>query len=336
MRKFNLASSSPNPEGEDPDTTFEGAEGTPPGGGGKARRLLVIVGAVVIVVGGGYIALTQFTQFLGPKPQPPARPVRPIAKAPALPAGSPPAGAPAPTKQPAVPAGQAAPGPAAPTKAIEAQKAAPPSAAPPVAGQAATAPPTKTEAKAPAAKTAGPTKVAKAAPPEAQATVAPPPARPAPAAPQAAAGSFSIQVGAMVSESNAQRLKQRLEQLGYAPVIRKGKVHLRRHVVTTGDFTDRSGADEAAKRLAAQGIAARVTGSGGRFVVEAGSFANEDDAIDLARQLQRLNFPPRIQDRTQDATVYQVRVGSFPSRAEAKAKGAELEGKGFRHLVVKN
>ncbi len=112
--------------------------------------------------------------------------------------------------------------------------------------------------------------------------------------------------------------------------------HLRRHVVTTGDYADRASAEEAAKRLAAQGIAARVTPVGGRFSLEAGSFANEDDAIDLARQLQRFNYPPRIQDQAQNAAIYQVRVGSFPSRAEAQAKGAELKGKGFPYLVVKN
>lgn len=349
MREFNLASPAQAPEGGDPDHGFDAPEAAPPGGGGKSRRLLVIVGAFVIVAGGGYLAMTQLSQFLAPKPTLPPRPIRPIAKAPAPPSGTAPAGAPAPTKQaqagpvapaPAAPAAPAASPakagpPAAPVKTAEAQKAAPPAAPMPATPPAeATPPPAKAEAKTPAPAKAEPAKIAKAAPGEAPAA-APPPALPAPAA--AAAGTFSLQVGAMISEGNAQKLKQRLEQLGYAPVIRKGMAHLRRHVVTTGDYGDRAGAEEVAKRLAAQGITARVTpAAAGRFSVEAGSFTNEDDAIDLARELQKSNYPPRIQDQAQNATIYQVRVGSFPSRAEAQAKGAELKGKGFPYLVVKN
>jgi cell division septation protein DedD len=348
MREFNLASTSPDPEAGESDSTLDQAEGRPPGGRGKRSRLLVIVGAFVIVAGGGYLALTQFSQYLAPKPTPPARPIRPIAKAPAPSAGPPSAGAPAPAKQ--AQAGQVPPAPAAPpeapvkagppaappAKTAEPQKAAPPSAPGPVAERPEPAPPAKAEAKGPAPAKAEPAKIAKAAPAEPAAALAPPPVRPAQAEAAPAAGSFSLQVGAMINESNAQKLKQRLEQLGYAPVIRKGTVHLRRHVVTTGDYGDRGAAEEAAKRLAAQGIAARVAAAGGRFSLEAGSFANEDDAIDLARQLQQSNYPPRIQDQAQNATVYQVRVGSFPSKAEAQAKGSELKGKGFPYLVVKN
>jgi cell division septation protein DedD len=218
-------------------------------------------------------------------------------------------------------------------KTAEAPKAAQPAAPAPTAAPAEATPPAKAEAKIPAPAKAEPAKIAKAAPGEVPAA-APAPALPAQAA--SAAGTFSLQVGAMVNESNALKLKQRLEQLGYAPVIRKGMAHLRRHVVSTGDYGDRAGAEEAAKRLTAQGIAAHVTPVGGRFSVEAGSFTNEDDAIDLARQLQKSNYPPRIQDQAQNATIYQVRVGSFPSRGEAQAKGAELKGKGFPYLVVKN
>jgi cell division septation protein DedD len=328
MRKFNLASTPSNPEEGDPETTIDAAEARPPGGGGKGRRVLVIAGALVVVAGGAYLTLTQFTQFMAPKPAQPARPIRPIAKAPAPAPGVPPAGPPAPAKA----------GPAAqpPAQTAEPVKPAPPSTPVPVAGPAAPGPPPKAEVKVPAPTKGEPSQIAKAAPGEVSVAPAAPPARPARAEPAPAGGAFSLQVGAMINEGNAQKLKEQLEQLGYAPVVRKGTAHLRRHVVTTGDYGDRPGADEAVKRLAGQGIAARVTAVGGRFVVEAGSFASEDDAIDLARQLQRLNFAPRIQDQAQNATVYQVRVGSFPSRVEAQAKGAELKGKGFPYLVVKD
>jgi cell division protein FtsN len=80
----------------------------------------------------------------------------------------------------------------------------------------------------------------------------------------------------------------------------------------------------------------RAIQAGGRYVVEAGSFASEDDAIDLARALQKLNHQARIQDVQQNSTLYLVRVGSYGSRDEARAKGSELEGKGFRYFIVKN
>ena len=337
MRKFNLARTSPSPEAEDPDSAMEGGEVMPPRGGGKARRVLVMVVALLIVAGGGYIALTRFIESPAAKPEPPARPIRPIAKAPSLPMGPPAAGSPAPMQQSPAPTGQALPaGPGAPAKSAETPMAAQPSPLSPIPAQAVAAPPARAGAQGPAAKTGEPVKLARTAPAESGATLAPPAIPPARAESPAAAGSFSIQVGAMINESNAEQLKRRLEQLGYSPIVRRGRMYVRRHLVTTGEFPDRARADEAAKRLAALGIGAGVIASAGRFSVEAGSFTNEDDAIDLARQLQRLDYPPRIHDQTQDATVYQIRLGAFVSRAEAKAKGAELESKGFRYLIVRN
>ncbi len=140
----------------------------------------------------------------------------------------------------------------------------------------------------------------------------------------------------MLHDANAQKLKQRLEQLGYSATVRKGVANVRRHVVTVGDFPDRAGAEDLAKRLTAQGTPGRVILAGARYTVEAGTFASEDDAIDLARALQKLNYQARIQDLQQNATLYQVRVGNYASREEARAKGSELEGKGFRYFIVKD
>jgi len=192
-------------------------------------------------------------------------------------------------------------------------------------------PAAKAEAKVPAPTKADLTKIAKAParPPGALAPAARPEAPPRP-------GSFSLQVGAMINEANAQQLKQRLEQLGYSPVIQKGLANVRRHVVTIGDTPERAAAEDLAKLLANQGIRARVTSEGGRFTVEVGSFASEDDAIDLARELQKRNYPPMIRDLQQKATLYLIRLGNYASRDEARAKGAELESKGFRYFVVKN
>lgn len=352
MRKFNLGRKpSPQPEGEDPETLMEeegAAAEKPAGGDGQRRRLLLVLLAVLVVAAGGYFA---YDLFVARKPpQPPARPIRPIAKAPSPPALQP-AGAPVPGKAPAssAPPGASAPAPAAkapgavpppgPAPSAPLQKAVPPGPvaslpSPSPAGAPAKAD-TKVDVRPPAAKRAEPSKAAPAVPPPLAPAPGPPPAGPAPAA-QPAAGSFSLQVGAMATEANAQKLKQRLEQMGLSPVIRKGSAHIRRHVVTVGDFPDRAGAEDLAKRLTGHGIKGRVDTATSRFYVEAGSFLNEDDAIDLARELQKLNYPPKIQDRAQNTTLYQVRIGSFATRADAQARGAELKSKGFPYLVVKN
>jgi cell division septation protein DedD len=106
--------------------------------------------------------------------------------------------------------------------------------------------------------------------------------------------------------------------------------------VTIGETPEPAAAEELANLLAKQGIRGRVSSEGGRFSVEVGSFANEDDAIDLARELQKRNYPPRIRDLQQKTTLYLVRLGSYASRDEALALGKELESKGFRYFVVKN
>jgi cell division septation protein DedD len=329
MQRFNLGKGAPHSEGEDSDLTLEVAEGSA-GGGTKRLRLLVLL-LVLLLAAAGYVA---YTQFLAPSPQPPAPPVRPIAKAPPPAA---PGARPGGVQPPAAPSGQAAGG--APGKADVQAKAAPPAkATAPATPAPAPAVPAGAEVKGPLAKKAEPepAKVAKATPgPGAGAPPVPSQAAGAGAA-AAAPGTFSLQVGAMVSEANAQRLKQRIEQLGYPAVILKGNASLRRHVVTVGDFADRAGAEEAAKSLAGRGIKGRVAPAGGRFSVEVGSFVNEDDAIDLAREVQKLNYPPKIQDLKQNTTVYQVRVGSYASQAEAQAKGAALQQTGIRYFVVKN
>ncbi len=339
MANVNLASTPSRPEDEDPDTTIDLPEDPPRGGGGKATRILVILLAVVVMAAGGYFA---WDYFMAPKLQPPARPVRPLAKAPVAPPGAPGA--------PAVPAAPGAPPvtlPGGPTKGEGPAKAEAPGAAPGLPatpgtsapagppGKAAATSAAKAEAKGPAPAKVDLTKVAKA-------PAAPPAAAPLPSAPSRAPraegppGAYGLQMGAMVNEANAQKLKQRLEQLGYSPSIRKGVANVRRHVVIVGDFADRAGAEDLMKRLAGQGVRGRVMSQGGRFALEAGTFANEDDAIDLARELQKLTYLPRIQDVQQNTTIYQVRVGSYASREEARAKGAELQGKGFRYFVVKN
>jgi len=293
---------------------------------GRTRRIVILAGVGVLLIGGLYLA-NQL--FLSPPPPPPGPPPRTAAP---VPRGATPA--PAPATAPVTP-------PAPPAKA---ETKAPPATAA-TTGTKAPLPPAKAEAKgapavakadanapAPAAKSARPP----LAPPSLQAKAAAPPAPLAKAAAPALATSFSLQVGAMVQQSNADALKRKLDAEGFPAKIRKGSVFLNKHVVTVGEPAGRSEAEELARRLNVDGFPSELVSLEGKQTPQVGAFFTLDDAIDLARELQKKNYRPKITARPVTTEVYQVRHGEFVSRAAAKQRGEELKAKGFTPVVVPN
>jgi len=146
---------------------------------------------------------------------------------------------------------------------------------------------------------------------------------------------FSVQIGAMAHEANAHALRLRLEQLGYPSTIRKGRASISRHVVFVSVSGNGNEAQVLMEKLRAEGFSALVSESGGRYRVEAGRLVLLDDAIDLARDLQRKGFTPTIAAETVNTTLYLVRVGEFSSRAKARQTSRELQKKGFPVLIAK-
>ena len=146
---------------------------------------------------------------------------------------------------------------------------------------------------------------------------------------------FSVQVGAMAHEANAHALRLRLEQLGYPSTIRKGRASISRHVVFVSAPGDGNDAQVLTEKLRAEGFSAFASESGGRYRVETGRLVLLDDAIDLARDLQRKGFTPTIAAETVNTTLYLVRVGEFSSRAKARHTSRELQKKGFPVLIAK-
>ena len=146
---------------------------------------------------------------------------------------------------------------------------------------------------------------------------------------------FSVQVGAMAHEANAHALRLRLEQLGYPSTIRKGRASISRHVVFVSAPGDGNDAQVLTEKLRAEGFSAFASESGGRYRVETGRLVLLDDAIDLARDLQRKGFTPTIAAETVNTTLYLVRVGEFSSRAKARQTSRELQKKGFPVLIAK-
>ena len=284
--------------GEEADLMAEEGES-----GGGMRRILIILGIGVLLVGGWYFGSQWYfgTQQL-PSPPPP------VVARPAPPPPQPPAPA------PAAPIKEAPPAPPAPAKppAKEEARPAPPPPPPPAKAAPTPSAPTKPES----AKT-------------------PPAKAPAKAAP-AAATKYSLQIGAMVRQENAQALKQKLDAGGFPASIRKGTAFVTRQTVTVGDPSSKREAEELARRLNVDGFPSELVAVGGKYTPQIGAFFNLDEAIDLARELQKKNYPPKITSKPANTVVFQVRHGGFDSRAAAVKRGENLKSKGFNFLVVRN
>jgi cell division septation protein DedD len=205
--------------------------------------------------------------------------------------------------------------------------------APPPPPSVVSRPPVPPPAKAPGPPAQAPTPAApiKAAP-------AQPPAKAEakPAAKPAMAASFSIQVGAMVMEQNAENLKRKLDAGGFPAAIRKGSAFVTQHVVTVGDPSGKREAEDLGRRLNVDGFPSQLLALEGKYAPQIGAFFNLDEAIDLARELQKKNYHPKITSKPATTVVYQVRHGQFDSRAAAVKRGEELRAKGFAALVVRN
>lgn len=316
MAKFSFPGGSAEedglPEEEGTDVSALGSRSRRSGG---LRRILIILGIGVILGGGWYLAQPL---FFAPQPSPPT-PVRPRVTPPPIP----PAAAPAPV----APIKEAAPTPIAPTKQ-PVKPAAKPEPAPPSEKAPPAGPPAA--AKSESAKVATPEKAtspAKAGAKQAKKRVA----KPAPAA----VARYSLQVGAMVLEENAETLKRKLSASGFPAVIRKGNAPVKKQVVTVGEPTGKAQAEELSRRLNVDGFPSQLLAVGGKYTPQIGAFFNLDEAIDLARELQKKNYPPKITSKPATTVVYQVRHGKFNSRAAAVRRGEELKKKGFNFLVVR-
>ena len=136
-------------------------------------------------------------------------------------------------------------------------------------------------------------------------------------------------------ERNAEALKRKLDAAGYPAVIRKGTAYVTKQIVTVGEPTGKREAEDLSRRLNVDGFPSQLLTVGGKYAPQIGAFFTLDEAIDLARELQKKNYPPKITSKLATAVVFQVRHEKFSSRAAAVRRGEELKGKGFSFLVVR-
>lgn len=147
-------------------------------------------------------------------------------------------------------------------------------------------------------------------------------------------GRYSVQLAAMAHEANAIALARKLEKLGYDVSIRERRASPSEHIVLVESPRDKTEADAQVERLKVEGIQAVVGESNGHFRVEVGRLAMLDEAIDLAHELQKKGFIPKIVSETKSNTLFMVRVGEFASRSEAGKSAKELREKGFQTILV--
>ena len=344
MARFNFGKRPAEDEGIPPEPiegeTEAGAQPDVVVGGNRMRRPLIFALIGVLLIGGAYLANVLFFSA----PEPPPIPTRPVVPAPPAAApGAPAAPAPAPQKKEAAPTAPAAvakqqpegkaEGKSASPQPPQASKAEPAKVAPPVKSAAEpTAPAKATAPTAPAPATKPtPAPAAKGTPaPSAKAEM------PAPAKPASSAKGFSVQLGAMAQEANAQNLKRKLDEMGFQAVVRKGSGYANSHVVTVGEPAAKREAEDTARRLNVEGFPSQLVAAEGKFVPQVGAFVNLDEAIDLAREIQKKNFRPKITSKPATTVLYQVRHGQFDTKAAAMKRGEELKAKGFNAWVVPN
>lgn len=202
------------------------------------------------------------------------------------------------------------------------------------AKQVPAAPPAKVAAPAAPSKEAAPGKAA-VAPPAPAGKAAPPAKAEAKPVEKPTPTRYSLQIGAMVMEENATALKRKLDASGFPAVIRKGKAYVTKQIVTVGEPSGKRDAEDLSRRLNVDGFPSQLLAVGGKYTPQIGAFFNLDEAIDLARELQKKDYPPKITSKPTTTIVYQVRCGKFDSRAAAVRRGEELKGKGFSFSVVR-
>jgi cell division septation protein DedD len=312
MAKLSFPERNPEDQEIQEEEVVEDLPLNPEGGGlGRSRRILIIAGIGAVLIGGLYLA-NQL--FLAPSPPStsPARPAIPAVQSPAATATAPSIPSPA--------------GPAQQQVKGEDKSATP---APPTT----TAPTVSTKQAAPGKSAGAATGSGKVEP--GRGTIsAKVEAKPAAKSAPAPSSKYSLQMGAMVMEENAEALKRRLDASGFPADIRKGTAYVAKQVVTVGDPSSKREAEELSRQLNVDGFPSQLLEVDGKYTPQIGAFFNLDEAIDLARELQKKNYRPKISSRSANTVVYQVRHGRFDSRSDAVKRGEELKSKGFTQAFV--
>ncbi|MFM2450058.1 MAG: hypothetical protein RIS44_2508 [Pseudomonadota bacterium] len=95
-------------------------------------------------------------------------------------------------------------------------------------------------------------------------------------------------------------------------------------------------ASSAAPKAPVETAAAKTTGDGMAYFVQAGAYARTEDAEQQRARLAMLGFDAKVTEREQAGrTVYRVRVGPYNAKEQADASKTSLEGAGVEAALVR-
>jgi len=149
-------------------------------------------------------------------------------------------------------------------------------------------------------------------------------------------GPYSVQVGSYMLEASKDEPERKLKELGYAtlsyaPFERTLKVY---HVLVGQDMT-REKAQEVMKQLEDLGYAPELMPEQGGYVVKAYSYGSYSTAKSTRSKLRKAGVPPvTIRSETKQATLDQLRVGSYKTRTDANKALRDLKKNGFSSAII--
>lgn len=89
-------------------------------------------------------------------------------------------------------------------------------------------------------------------------------------------------------------------------------------------------------RLPPETAAAKATGDGFSYFVQAGAYARTEDAEQQRARLSLLGFDAKVTEREQAGrTVYRVRVGPYNAKDQAEGAKTSLDGAGIEAALVR-
>lgn len=341
------------PDNEDIDDPVELApEPHGKGGSSKNRTLLMVLLLILVAAGGAY----YFMGLGSSTPSVPTvkMPVEKPAKVVSVPPPPPPVETAAPKKDEVVTAAVPPPPVAAVAKteakpAASAAKAEPvakakeePVAKPATKPVAVTAPapvkpaPVATgKASTPPAKTAEATVVKEtASPAPAQSVKTVPAAKPAAAPKQVVDGSYALDAGSYLLDSNRKALIAKIEKLGYRPIVTPVEATLNMTRLRLGTYSKEDvQANLAAARKIEPGSYSAPAGEG--YVIYAGTFLRTNNLEKLTKRFQDEGISIKSEPVQVVRTLSRIRFGSFASKKAAAEAASAVADAGVKVTVVK-
>lgn len=148
---------------------------------------------------------------------------------------------------------------------------------------------------------------------------------------------YSIQVCSCVIKENADKAFRRLDDQGYAPIMKEIVGHVKMHNIYTSDFTKKAEAVKLLNRLQSDGFDSVILPSSrGKYKVRITSCFYMESAQKVIKRLNRLGYKTSIRKEFIPTKMYSVLLSNFENLQEAEATSQELTRKGYPTPILKH